>query len=155
MTLKECRNNANITQAEAAKMLGISLRSYISYENDDKKANTMKYRFLLTEMQKETLVDEEHGILSRDYIMENVRKVLNSYNISFCYLFGSYAKGEPTESSDVDLIVSGEIKGLKFYGMIEELREVLNKKVDVLDIKQLINNEELLNEILRDGVRII
>ena len=36
----------------------------------------------------------------------------------------------------------------------EELREELKKKVDVLDQKQLENNFQLANEILRDGIKI-
>ena len=42
-------------------------------------------------------------------------------------------------SSDIDLLVSSDIKGLKFFGLVEELRQELHKKVDVLDISQLTN----------------
>ena len=45
--LKEMRISKQITQQEAARRLGISLRSYIMYENDAAKENTIKYRFLL------------------------------------------------------------------------------------------------------------
>ena len=44
--------------------------------------------------------------------------------------------------------------GLKFYGLVEDIRTVLHKKVDVLDINQLKDNFELTQEILRDGVKI-
>ncbi|MBO4862949.1 MAG: nucleotidyltransferase domain-containing protein [Eubacterium sp.] len=155
MTLKECRSKGNMTQAEAAKKLGISLRSYISYENDDSKIDTIKYKYFLSEIQKETLVDEDHGLLSIDSIKKTCNEVLREYNISFCYLFGSYAKGNPNESSDVDLLVSDEVSGLKFYGMVEVLREKLNKRVDVLDLKQVVNNKKLIKEILKYGVRVI
>ena len=43
---------------------------------------------------------------------------------------------------------------LTFFGMAERLREALKKRVDVLDVKQLTGNPELINEILRDGVKI-
>jgi hypothetical protein len=69
-------------------------------------------------------------------------------------LFGSYAKGKSTEKSDVDLLISGSIKGIKFFELIENLRENLKKKVDLLDAAQLNNNPPLVQEILRDGVRI-
>ena len=77
-----------------------------------------------------------------------------TYDVEYCYLFGSYARGEAIEKSDVDLLVSTSITGLKFYGLVERLRNSLNKKVDVLDINQLVNNKELLNEILKDGIKI-
>jgi predicted nucleotidyltransferase len=38
-------------------------------------------------------------------------------------------------ASDVDLLISANVKGLKFYGLVEEIREALHKKVDVLEIK--------------------
>ena len=59
--LKELRITKKLTQQEAARRLGISLRSYIMYENDAEKENTIKYRFLLQELQKMNAVDEEHG----------------------------------------------------------------------------------------------
>ena len=64
--LKEMRISKQITQQEAARRLGISLRSYIMYENDAAKENTIKYRFLLQELQKINAVDEEHGILTTE-----------------------------------------------------------------------------------------
>lgn len=58
------------------------------------------------------------------------------------------------ETSDVDLLVSSDVKGLKFYGMVEKLRTSLHKKIDVLSLEQLKDNLELTNEILKDGIRI-
>jgi predicted nucleotidyltransferase len=69
-------------------------------------------------------------------------------------LFGSYAKGKATPMSDVDLFVNTSVTGLKFFGLIEELREALKKKVDLLDRRQIEGNFELTNEILKDGIKI-
>ena len=138
--LKEMRISKQITQQEAARRLGISLRSYIMYENDAAKENTIKYRFLLQELQKINAVDEEHGI--------------HAYQVEYCYLFGSYAKGKATEQSDVDLLISTKEKGLRFYEIAERLRESLHKKVDLLDVKQLVNNETLIDEMLKEGIKI-
>lgn len=70
------------------------------------------------------------------------------------YLFGSYAKGRATETSDVDILVSTSVTGLEFFGLVEELRVELHKKVDVLDKNQLTGNLELTEEILKDGIKI-
>ncbi len=59
-----------------------------------------------------------------------------------------------TEASDVDLLISTNVRGLKFYGLVEEIRSALHKKVDVLDLNQLSDNFELTKEILRDGIKI-
>ena len=89
-------------------------------------------------------------------IKEITSKVFSNYKdeISFCYLFGSYANGYANETSDVDLCISTSLSGLAFVGLIEELRENLKKKVDLLDVAQLNNNPKLMQEILRDGVKI-
>ena len=46
MNLKEIRTSKRITQKEASNILGISLRSYKSYENDLDKIKTFKYTYL-------------------------------------------------------------------------------------------------------------
>ena len=55
---------------------------------------------------------------------------------------------------DFDLLISSNITGLKFYGLVESLREKRNKRVDLLNQDQVKNNFELLNEILKDGIKI-
>ncbi len=154
MTLKELRLSKGITQSEAAALLGVSLRSYKQYENDENKINTMKYNYMCNELGKIGYIDEEHGILSLDEITDKVTMVLSKYDVSYCYLFGSYAKGEATEKSDVDLLVSTNVTGMAFYGLAEALREELHKKIDLLNLEQLNNNQELLNDILGKGIKI-
>ena len=152
--LKEMRISKQITQQEAARRLGISLRSYIMYENDAAKENTIKYRFLMQELQKINAVDEEHGILTTEQIRMCCKEILDAYQVEYCYLFGSYAKGKATEQSDVDLLISTKETGLRFYEIAERLRECLHKKVDLLDVKQLVNNETLIDEMLKEGIKI-
>ena len=152
--LKTCRLDKNLTQKEAANLLGVSLRSYISYENDESKQGTPKYRFMVQELQNINPLDEEHGILTIDEITSICQKVLSDYSVDFCLLFGSYAKGKATGVSDVDLLISTDVTGLKYYELAERLRETLHKKVDLLDVKQLMKNEDLLKEVLKGGIRI-
>ena len=152
--LKKIRVAKRITQKEAASIAGISLRSYISYENDEKKVGSPKYRFLLLELERINPIDEEHGILSVDDITKACNSIFSDYAVEYGYLFGSYAKGKATAISDVDLLISTKTTGLKYYEMVERLREALRKKVDLLDYKQLLNNEDLLNDVLKEGIRI-
>ena len=154
MTLKELRKQRGLTQKQAAETIRMSLRSYISYEHDESKIGTPKYVFLVKLLDQFTQIDEEHGILSIDQITETCREVFEDYDIKYCYLFGSYCKGSATEKSDVDLLISTPLTGLKFFGLAEALREKLNKKVDLLNTKQLANNELLLEEILDQGIKI-
>ena len=152
--LKEIRNKLGITQKEASIITGIPLRTYINYELDDTKQNSIKYKYILETLKELTKVDEEHGILSLNDIIDKCKNVFMEYPVDFCYLFGSYAKGKATEISDIDLLISTNISGMKFYGLVENLRLSLNKKIDLLTIDQIVDNKELLNEILKDGVKI-
>lgn len=58
-------------------------------------------------------------------------QIFEGYEVNFCYLFGSYAKGKAIPASDVDLLISTNVKGLKFYGLVEEIRTALHKKVEI------------------------
>lgn len=151
--LKEIRIKANLTQEDAAKLLKISRGTYIKYEQIYDLSDS-KLDYYIFKLKEYTLVDETHGILSIDEIKKIVCEIMSKYSINSCYLFGSYAKGKANPSSDVDLMIDSEITGLDFYGLVEELRNGLRKKVDLLTLKSLSNNATMLSEILKDGIKI-
>ena len=152
--LKDLRTEKKLTQQQVADLVGISLRSYKSYENDEEKEGTLKYNYILEKLTGINPIDEEHGLLEIKDIEQKCAKVFDRYDVEYCYLFGSYAKAKEKPTSDVDLLISANVKGLKFYGLVEEIRTTLHKRVDVLDINQLKNNFELTQEILKDGIKI-
>ena len=154
MTLKELRVSKKLTQKQVAEMVKISLRSYKQYENDEKKKDTIKYNFIIGELNKYGYIDEEHGILSLEDIKRIVGDVLKNFDVKYCYLFGSYASNDANPKSDVDLLVSTKITGMDFFGLAEHLRTALHKKVDLLNLEQLLNNQTLLDEILKKGLKI-
>ena len=71
------------------------------------------------------------------------------------YLFGSYARGEANSNSDVDIYCSsGDIETLiNEVELIEELEEVLNKKVDIVTIGSQMH-ECLRKQLEEDKIRI-
>lgn len=152
--LKSIRLDKELTQQQAAGIVGISLRSYKSYENDLDKRGNLKYNYIYEKLSQINPIDEEHGIVDLEYISRKCSEIFDKYKINFCYLFGSYAKGKAKDDSDVDLLISTEIKGLKYFGLVEELRNSLQKKVDVIEVAGLKDNVELLEEILKDGIKI-
>ena len=119
MTLRELRNNKRITQKKAAEFLGIPLRTYCNYETDASKQSSIKYEYMMEKLHTYGTVDEANGILTLDEIRNICADVLADYPVEFCYLFGSYAKGKATPVSDVDLLVSATVPGLRFFGMVE------------------------------------
>lgn len=154
MSVRQLRESKGLTQIQCAEYLQIPIRTYRRYESDENKINRIKYQYIIDRLNAYGLIDEAHGKLTIDRIKEVCSQIFPSYSVEYCFLFGSYAKGTATETSDVDLLVSVPVNGLKFFELIELLRENLKKKVDLLDVAQLNNNPTLVQEILRDGVKI-
>ncbi len=155
MTLKDYRKELGITINEASNVTCVPLRTYIRYEKDETYGNSLKREQIFKLLKDKYEITEEKGILSIKEISKIICDVLKKYNeVEFCYLFGSYAKGYAKENSDIDLCISTSLVGLSFVGLIEELRVSLNKKVDVLRLKDLNNNIDLINEIMKEGIKI-
>ncbi len=154
MMLKQLRKEKGLSQVACAKYLEIPLRTYKRYEADESRIDPIKHRYMLDKLNGYGWIDEEHGKRTVEQIKAICGEVFRAYPVEYCYLFGSYAKGKETEKSDVDLLVSMPVDGLKFFELAETLREKLKKKVDLLDAAQIKNNPELVQEILKDGVKI-
>jgi predicted nucleotidyltransferase len=74
------------------------------------------------------------GILTVDEIKEKITPVAKQYGVSKVSLFGSYARGEASANSDVDLCIDeGKIRTLfQLSGFCTDVENVLKKKVDVI-----------------------
>jgi predicted nucleotidyltransferase len=85
-------------------------------------------------------------------ISKKVRPLAMQYGVAKMALFGSYARGEQTEQSDLDFVVDkGKIKGMQFYGFIGDLEDTLGMSVDVLTYSQL-PNTLFMDDVLKDEV---
>lgn len=73
-------------------------------------------------------------ILSTNEIAARVRPIAEKYRVQAVYLFGSYARGEADETSDLDFLVFGgeHFKPTLIFAFAEELRAALEKEIDVL-----------------------
>ena len=157
MTLLELRKTYEISQATAASIIGIPLRTYVRYESDETYGDALKRESMVRIINNACEITETKGLLSVEKITETLYSLFNGKykdQIEFCYLFGSYAKGYAKESSDVDLCVSTNLSGLDFVGLSEDIRNVLHKKIDLIRFSNLKNNLDLINEIMKDGVKI-
>jgi len=85
-------------------------------------------------------------------ISDSLMPIFDSYHIRKAVLFGSYSKGDATESSDIDLLVDSGLKGLRFVGLIEDIRRAVGKEVDVLDVTHIEGNSIIEKEIKDSGV---
>lgn len=74
-----------------------------------------------------------------------------SYGAERITLFGSYARGDMTEASDIDLrIDKGQIRGLALAGLLVELEDALGLPVDLLTTASL--DADFLSAIKEDEV---
>lgn len=155
MTLFEIRKQFGLSQAYAAKIAGLPLRTYIRYEGDNAYGSDLKRNAIIKIIVEKCEITEEKGVLTVNQIANGVCNVINrEYQnvVSFCYLFGSYAKGYASEKSDVDLCVSTSLTGLDFVGLSEKIHQELHKNIDLIRLN--IANNDLINEIMKDGIKI-
>ena len=94
-------------------------------------------------------------IYTKEQIKQNLVPVFDSYHVKKAMLFGSYAKDSANEKSDVDLYVDSNLKGLRFVGLIESIKNALGgKDIDLLDKSHLEKDSKILNEISHTGITI-
>ena len=91
-------------------------------------------------------------VYSVDEIKTVLFPIFVRYNVKKAVLFGSYVKGLTDKNSDVDLLLDSGLRGLKFVGLIEDVRLALDKEVDVFDETHIIPNSKIDSEISKDGV---
>lgn len=93
------------------------------------------------------------------YTIEEIKEksvpIAVQYGVDTLSLFGSYARGDADENSDLDFLISkGNIKGLLSYcGMTADLEDAFCCHVDLV-VKDAIRDETFLAEINRDEVKL-
>lgn len=86
---------------------------------------------------------------------DEILRIASQYGASNVRVFGSVARGEADEKSDVDILVDmAKIPtGFAYFGRLEDLRlaltELLNVKVDIMDASALKRMED---RVLADAV---
>ena len=96
----------------------------------------------------------ENKILNIENISDLVRPLAKKYKVREIYVFGSYARGEATETSDIDFLVFGgdDFKLTNILALGEELRETLNKDVDVFEICEINQDSNFYKSVMKDKV---
>lgn len=81
------------------------------------------------------------------------KPLLDRYGVARIGVFGSVARGEAGPDSDVDVLVEfdpARVPGWEFFGLSEDLAEVLKRPVDVVTAKSLkrLMRDRVLNEVV-------
>lgn len=95
-------------------------------------------------------------MLTRTELEKTVRLLLSRYHAEYAILFGSYARGEATAESDVDIVVFGgeHFRKTNIFSFAEDLRELTGKNVDAFEISEINLGTPLYENMMREGVRI-
>ena len=96
----------------------------------------------------------EEGILDIDAIRTLLLPIVKKYNIKRLYLFGSYARGEAREDSDIDLMIEErDTQGMiSFVAIQEAMEERLKKKVDLVEHDAVMKNDTRAGKRFREHV---
>ena len=72
-------------------------------------------------------------IFTIDDIKKRVIPIVIKYGVNTFSLFGSYARGEANEDSDLDFVMDkGELKGLQYVSLVQDLENEFNCPVNVI-----------------------
>lgn len=90
---------------------------------------------------KVIILDEIHIVL---------KPLVKKYKIEKIYIFGSYARKEADEKSDLDLLVYGgkEFRPVSIFSFAEDVRKMTSKDVDAYEISEINQDSIFYNEIM-------
>ena len=90
-------------------------------------------------------------IYTLDEIKAIAAPIARQYGVAAMYLFGSYARGDMTSGSDIDLrIDKGSIRGFQLAGLLLDLEDSLGVPVDLVPTTSL--DSHFLDSIRKDEV---
>ena len=87
-------------------------------------------------------------------IKKLVAPIAEKYQVDEVYLFGSYARGEADEESDLDFLVYGgkNFKLTRILAFAEQLRELSQKNVDAFEIREVNQDSNFYKTVMREKV---
>jgi len=93
-------------------------------------------------------------MISIEEIKSYIIPIIKKYPVDKVILYGSYARGDASDSSDIDLVVEsgGKMRNSKIFALGGDLLMALPVRVDVYDILEIANPSTMYENIQREGV---
>ncbi len=93
-------------------------------------------------------------VFSLDEICEICMPIAEKYGVAKLYIFGSYARKEATDASDIDLLIDkGNIHNLlDYFAFVSDLEDSFKKHIDVVTIT--CNDKEFVKQALKEAIPI-
>ena len=135
--------------------------NYKMYQFRVKKSDVELIKFLDGNKDRSKLIIEflkqeaMKRILTLDEIKTICKPVFKQYQIKEAYLFGSYARGEATPNSDIDIYYKANDNWdlLNDLSVFDDLKKALMKEVDLIE-EGAIHDEKFFNIIKQDFIKI-
>jgi predicted nucleotidyltransferase len=96
--------------------------------------------------------------MSQVYTTSEIKKRLEPFfrnaPIEKAILFGSYAKGIQTPSSDIDIVIdsNGKLLNINFYAFLEDITECLNKQIDLIEMSEIRKDSHIYSIVTQEGI---
>jgi hypothetical protein len=93
-------------------------------------------------------------VMTIGQLKEKIEPILRDNDVSYCAVFGSFARGDFNDKSDADLLIRfSKPKGLfEFFGLQDKLEKTVGRKVDLVTERAL---HPLLKENILKDLRVI
>jgi uncharacterized protein len=162
--LREARRRAGLSQAELARRAGVSQPVISAYETGRREPGLS----MLDKLVSATGHDLRMSVVSRRdegralpdspvgrRLRQQRRAILNAAarrRASNVRVFGSVARGDDTDDSDIDLLVdlADDVSLIGLIGLERELSQLLNRRVDVVPARSL--KPAVSRRVLEDAV---
>jgi predicted nucleotidyltransferase len=93
-----------------------------------------------------------------NYALQEIKDIVipiaKTYGVSKVGVFGSYARGDANENSDVDIYIEkGKLRSLiQYFSFVNDLEHSLGCHVDVVTTNAI--DKEFVENIMREGITI-
>jgi len=152
--IKEVRAEYKLSQQELSDLTEIPKRTIENWESGKRSPSPWVKKMLIVNLKNRP--HNEYGIITNKkgyYTVNQIRDLLlpltYEYDIDKFIVFGSYSRGEQDEDSDIDLVVDGDVGGLDFFGLLEDVTNRFVKSIDLIHLSQIEKDSPTYQEVMK------
>jgi predicted nucleotidyltransferase len=152
--IKETRAEYKVTQKELSEITEIPLRTIENWESGKRTPSPWVEKLIDSHLKQ--YPKNKRGIITsrkNTYTIEQIKAALLpltlKYEIDKLVLFGSYARGNADSLSDIDLVVDGNLNGLIFFGLLEEVSQIFVKDVDLIFLPEIEKDSDFYKAVMK------
>lgn len=157
--IRKLRKTRRMTQSQLGQLCGMSKSQISRMENGtlgspetiSRVLDALDYEIKLDIIDRRTLIPPKTEVIL-DTLKRYKESNKDKYGITKLGLFGSYARGEQTLTSDIDICISIDPPSLfKLGGIYSDLHELFNKEIDIVSLSGTLR-PDFLNELNKDVI---